>query len=256
MKRIALVGGAGQMGQALAEGLGAQSDLAVDFLVDVHVPRELFGARHVGAIDDLDPDDVDVVVDFSVPEGVVASSRWCATHHVALVIGTTGLTTEQRQEVERTATEVGVVMASNFSLGAVLSERFAAIAAPYFDGAEIIELHHERKVDAPSGTSMATARAIAHARAAAGLAPILDPTQRHTVAGARGADAVDGVRIHSVRLAGLVAHQEIHFGAPGEGLTIRHDSFDRQSFVPGVALAVRAIDATPRFVDGISSLLA
>jgi 4-hydroxy-tetrahydrodipicolinate reductase len=119
----------------------------------------------------------------------------------------------------------------------------------------VIELHHDRKVDAPSGTSIATAHAIATARSKAGLAPIEDPTERHTMPGARGAEGVDGVRIHSVRLPGLVAHQEIHFGSLGEGLLIRHDSFDRQSFVHGVALAVAAIGRAPQFIDGISTLI-
>jgi len=150
---------------------------------------------------------------------------------------------------------VSVVVASNFSVGAVLAERFAAAAAPYFDRVEIVELHHDKKVDAPSGTSLATARQVAAARRAAKQAPLVDPTARFTLEGSRGADGADGVKIHSVRLPGLVAHQEILFGSPGEGLTIRHDSFDRQSFVHGVALALDAVDATPRFIDGISSLI-
>lgn len=255
MKRVALIGGAGRMGQAMSEGLSGFDDIVVAVLIDVHEPRELFGATYVTSIANLDAELVDVVVDFSVPDSVVASARWCAANAIALVVGTTGLSLEQRNEVEKAGTEVGVVIASNFSLGAVLSERFAALAAPYFDRVEIIELHHDKKVDAPSGTSIATAKAIAAAREHAGRAPIEEPTVRHTISGARGADAVDGIRIHSVRLPGLVAHQEVHFGGPGEGLTIRHDSFDRQSFVQGVALAVRTIDATPRFLDGISSLV-
>jgi len=148
-----------------------------------------------------------------------------------------------------------VVVASNFSVGAALAERFAAAAAPYFDRVEIIELHHDKKVDAPSGTSIATARQIAAARRAAGADPLVDPTSRFTIEGARGAHGEDGVVIHSVRLPGLVAHQEVLFGAPGEGLTIRHDSFDRQSFVHGVALALDAVSVTPGLIDGISTLL-
>jgi len=174
---------------------------------------------------------------------------------VALVVGATGLSDEQRQSLVETATRVGVVVASNFSVGAILAERFAAAAAPYFDRVEIVELHHDKKVDAPSGTSLATARHIADARRAAHQAPLVDPTTRFAVEGSRGADAVDGVKIHSVRLPGLVAHQEVLFGSAGEGLTIRHDSFDRQSFVHGVAVALDAVDATPKFLDGISSLI-
>jgi 4-hydroxy-tetrahydrodipicolinate reductase len=147
-------------------------------------------------------------------------------------------------------------VAANFAIGAVLAERFAAMAAPYFEHVEIIELHHEQKVDAPSGTAIATARAIAGARRAKGRAPIEDPTTRFSVEGARGADVEDGVKVHSVRLSGLVAHQEVLFGSPGEGLTIRHDSYDRESFLPGVAIAVAHVSATtPELLRGIDSLL-
>lgn len=255
MKRIVIVGGAGRMGQAMAEGLGAVEGFSVEVLVDLGVPRELGTARYVATIDEVSAEDVDVVVDFSVPESVVASANWCARHGVPLVIGTTGLTPDQRRSVVEASTRVGVVIASNFSIGAVLSERFAVQAAAYFDRVEIIELHHDRKLDAPSGTSIATAKAVAAARSAAQRAPLEDPTVRHTVPGARGADVVGGVRIHSVRLPGLVAHQEILFGGPGEGLTIRHDSFDRASFVQGVILALRAIGRSPRLLEGIDSLV-
>ncbi len=243
------------MGQALGAGL-SEAGYRVIALVDVHEPRELFGARYVATLGELGTDVPDAVIDFSTPDGVVASAGWCAEHGVALVVGTTGLSSDQRRVLEEAATRVGVVVATNFSIGAVLSERFAAMAAPYFERAEIIELHHDKKVDAPSGTSMTTARAIADARRTAGLAALVDPTTRHTIEGARGADATDGIRIHSVRLPGLVAHQEVLFGAPGEGLTIRHDSFDRQSFVHGVALALEHIDRSPRLIEGISSFIA
>jgi 4-hydroxy-tetrahydrodipicolinate reductase len=255
VKSLAIVGGAGRMGQALGEGLGALEEFSIVALVDEHEPHNLFGARYATSLEDLDAASIDVVINFSSPEGVLESARWCATHAVALVVGTTGLNADQRHALEAAAAKVGVVVASNFSIGAVLSERFAAQAAPYFERVEIIELHHDRKVDAPSGTSIAAAHAIAEARRRAGLAPLDDPTNRHTIEGARGADGVDGIKIHSVRLPGLVAHQEVHFGSSGEGLTIRHDSFDRQSFVHGVALAALAIDATPQLFDGIAALI-
>ncbi len=255
MKRIAIVGGAGRMGQAMALGLGSQGDFTVATLVDVHEPHEKFGADSVRRIDDVDPSLVDAVVDFSIPESVVSSAKWCGAHAIPLVIGTTGLSPDQRAAVEEASRTTRIVMASNFSVGAVLSERFAALAAPYFDRVEIIELHHDMKVDAPSGTSLAAAHAIVDARASAGLDPMVDPTTRHTLEGARGADAGDGVRVHSVRLPGLVAHQEILFGGPGEGLTIRHDSFDRQSFVHGVALALGSLDSSPGFTLGIDSFV-
>jgi 4-hydroxy-tetrahydrodipicolinate reductase len=243
------------MGQALAEGLSATGRFRVAALIDEHAPRDLFGATYVTSLDELGAASIDAVVDFSSPEGVARSNAWCAAHTVALVVGATGLSDEVRQSLQHTAEHVGVVVASNFSVGAVLAERFAAAAAPYFERVEIVELHHDKKVDAPSGTSIATAQHIAAARRQANQSPLADPTTRFTRESARGADGVDGVRIHSVRLPGLVAHQEVLFGSPGEGLTIRHDSFDRQSFVHGVALALDAVDATPQFIDGISSLI-
>ncbi len=244
------------MGQALGAGLGALEEFRVVALVDQSTPRDLFNAVHASSLKEVDPSSIDVVIDFSSPEGVVQSATWCAANGVALVVGATGLSDVQRRLVGEAATRVGVVISSNFSVGAVLAERFAAMAAPYFERAEVIELHHDRKVDAPSGTSIAAAHAIADSRRRAGLSAMSEPTVRQTVAGARGANAVDGVQVHSVRLPGLVAHQEILFGSPGEGLTIRHDSFDRQSFVHGVALAASAIDAAPRLLEGISSLIA
>lgn len=255
MKRIAIVGGAGRMGQILAQGLGEQSDFEVTALVDVHEPHDRGGATYVTSVDGLDPSKVDVVVDFSNPESVVATANWCAANAVALVIGTTGLDPAQRAAVEQASSSTAIVLAANFSLGAVLSERFAAQAAPYFDRVEVIELHHDKKVDAPSGTSLAAVHAIVEARRSAHRSAIGEPTTRNTLEGSRGADAGDGVRVHSVRLPGLVAHQEILFGGPGEGLTIRHDSFDRLSYVPGVALAIRSMPSAHGLTVGIDTFV-
>jgi 4-hydroxy-tetrahydrodipicolinate reductase len=255
MTNIVVVGGGGRMGQAMAQGLSAIDGFTVTGLVDVTEPRDLHGATYCSSLSSCALDSVDVVVDFSVPESVVNSAKWCAENKKALVIGTTGLTAEQRQAVKDAGARTGVVIATNFSVGAVLSERFAALAAPFFPRVEIIELHHDKKVDAPSGTSITTAHGIAKARREAGQAPLIDPTSRFTHDGARGADVIDGVHVHSVRLPGLVAHQEVIFGGPGEGLTIRHDSFDRTSFVQGVALAIRNVDGTPAYFEGIDSFL-
>jgi 4-hydroxy-tetrahydrodipicolinate reductase len=255
MKRVVIVGGAGRMGQALAIGLGAMADFKVVSLIDVREPTSLHGATYAKSLSDNEGLGVDVVVDFSSPESVVTSSIWCATNKVGLVIGTTGLSAEQRSAVDEASTKTGVVIASNFAIGAVLAERFAAMAAPYFERVEIIELHHDKKADAPSGTSLAAARAIGEARTKAGLAAMVDPTTHESVAGARGADAGEGIKVHSVRLPGLVSHQEILFAGAGEGLTIRHDSYDRTSFVQGVALAARAVGATPKLTIGIDSLI-
>lgn len=255
MRRIAIVGGAGRMGQALAQGLSEPEDFELRYLVDPNEPENLFGAVHAANLKSLSPSDVDVVVEFSTPESVAASAQWCATNGVSLVVGATGLSDAQRSRVVEAGAAVPVVMATNFSLGAVLAERFATLAAPYFARVEIIELHHDAKVDAPSGTSLTTARSIADARARAHQLPLADPTTLLTREGARGADGADGIRVHSVRLPGLVAHQEILFGGPGEGLTIRHDSFDRQSFVQGVALAIRSLGTEAGLTLGIDSFV-
>ncbi len=255
MKRVVIVGGAGRMGQALASGLGELEDVRVVTLVDLHEPSVLHGASFASSLEGVDDATLDVVVDFSSPESAVVSAQWCGAHAKGLVIGTTGLSETQRASVEQAATKTGIVIASNYSVGAVLSERFAAMAAPYFDRVEIVELHHDKKLDAPSGTSLSTARAISDARKAAGLAGMVDPTTRATVAGSRGAELDEGVKIHSVRLPGLVAHQEILFGAIGEGLTIRHDSFERSSFVHGVAIALRAVSSQPSLTIGLDSFI-
>ena len=250
-----MVGGAGRMGQALAENLNLIDGLVVSAVVDPRQPEHLFGASHFSSLEDVPPAEIDVVVDFSQPASVVASAQWCAKNHRGLVIGTTGLSDAQLAEVTEASTSTGIIMSANFSLGAVLSERFAAMAAPYFERVEIIELHHDRKVDAPSGTSITTASRIREARRAAGRLTPEEPTRRFTLEAARGADAGEGVRIHSVRLPGLVAHQEVLFGSAGEGLTIRHDSYDRVSFVQGVAIALAHVDETPGFTWGIDELI-
>ena len=213
------------------------------------------GVHWAPRIDDVDPSSVDAVVDFSTPEGVVASARWCAANKKVLVIGTTGLSPAQRETVVAAGASTGVALCANFSIGAVLAERFAAQAAKYFDTVEVIELHHDRKVDAPSGTSLQAVRVMAAAREAAGLAPIVNPTTRETLAHTRGGEGAGGIRVHSVRLPGLTAHQEILFGGDGEGLTIRHDSYDRASFVHGVALALRHVTTSSGFVEGIDRFL-
>jgi 4-hydroxy-tetrahydrodipicolinate reductase len=251
---LAIVGGAGRMGQALAHGLSARG-FSLAALVDRAEPAELLGAAWTTTLAEVDPGAVDAVVDFSSPESVVTNAAWCARHARPLVVGTTGLSPEQRGALAAAGEATGVLLCANFSVGAVLAERFAAMAAPFFDSVEVIELHHGAKADAPSGTSMAAGRAIATARQRAGLAPIADPTTRATLEHSRGGEGPGGVRIHSVRLPGLTAHQEILFGGPGEGLSIRHDSYDRMSFVPGVALALERLRADSGFVEGLDSFL-
>ena len=198
----------------------------------------------------------DVVVEFSVPDASPANVAHCVSRGVHVVVGTTGWSDERlatlREQVAQ-APGVGVLIAPNFALGAVLMMAFAAKAASYYESVEVIELHHPDKVDAPSGTAARTASLIGEAREAAGLGPVPDATT-HDADGARGA-RVNGIPVHSVRLRGLVAHQEVLLGAAGEMLTIRHDSFDRVSFMPGVLAAVRAVADHPGVTVGLEHYL-
>ncbi len=198
----------------------------------------------------------DVVVDFTHPDVVMDNLRWCVSSGLSVVVGTTGFD-ESRLVTLRSwlvaAPSVSVLVAPNFGIGAVLMMRFAAAAARHFESVEIVELHHSGKADAPSGTARRTAELVAAARLEAGLGPAPDATTS-SLSGARGA-AVDGVPVHAVRLAGLVAHQEVLLGGHGEVLTIRHDSLDRSSFMPGVLLAVRRVRERPGLTVGLESLL-
>jgi len=194
-------------------------------------------------------------VDFTHPGAVMDNLRWCAAHALNVVVGTSGFDQQRIAEARALATgSERILIVPNFSIGAVLMMRFAAQAARFFESAEVIELHHAAKADAPSGTALRTASLIAQERKNAGLGALPDAT-RQELAGARGA-TVDDVHVHSVRLGGLVAHQEVLFGGHGETLTIRHDSLDRASFMPGVLLAVRAITTLePGVTVGLESLL-
>jgi 4-hydroxy-tetrahydrodipicolinate reductase len=197
-----------------------------------------------------------VAVDFTHPDAVMDNLAWCIDHGVSVVVGTTGFTDERLDRIRGQLAEhpdVGVVVAANFSIGAVLMMRFAEQAAAFYESVEIIELHHPGKADAPSGTAAATARRVSAARAAAALPPPPDATVQE-LPGARGA-TVEGIRVHGLRVRGLVAHQEVLFGAEGETLTIRHDSLDRVSFMPGVIAAVRAVRDRPGLTIGIESIL-
>jgi 4-hydroxy-tetrahydrodipicolinate reductase len=194
-----------------------------------------------------------VLVDFTRPDAAMANVRTAFKHRVSPVVGTTGLTTENLLEIGElcAATGTGAVVASNFALGAVLMMHFARTAARYFDHAEIIELHHDQKADAPSGTALTTARLMREAHRGDLAAA---STSKQTLEGTRGG-VLGGVHIHSVRLPGLVAHQEVIFGGLGQTLTIRHDSISRESFVPGVLLAIREVIKRQDLVTGLESLL-
>ena len=239
--------------------LGASGRMGSEAVAAIRAAEGLHLAAALGRGDDLGilvSSGARVVVDLTVPEATYDNVAFAVEHGLHAVVGTTGWTPERldgiRARLERTPA-TGVLVAPNFALGSVLATAFAARAARYFESVEIVELHHPDKVDAPSGTAARTASLISAARRNASLPSVPDATTSG-LAGARGAD-VDGVRVHSVRLRGLVAHQEVLFGAPGEQLTIRHDSYDRVSFLPGVLLGVRGVARRPGLTVGLEHLL-
>lgn len=243
--RVGVLGSRGRVGSEVCRGVEAAPDTELVCGLDVEEPRE-----------DLVAAGVEVVVDFTHPDAVMENLRFCVAHGIHAVVGTTGFDEQRLAEVRgwlEEAPGVGVVIAPNFSIGAVLMMRFAAQAAPFFDSVEIVELHHPTKADAPSGTSRRTAELVARARADADAAPMPDATSTG-LDGARGA-IVEGVHVHSVRVRGLLAHQEVLLGGPGETLTLRHDSLDRGSFVPGVLTAVRAVSGRPGLTVGLEEML-
>lgn len=237
--------------------LGAKGKVGATMVAAVHAAQDLTLSAEVDAGDDLSlltDGGTETVIDFTHPDVVMDNLKFLIDNGIHAVVGTTGFT-QQRVEQVRSwlAAKPGaaVLIAPNFAIGAVLSMHFATLAAKFFESVEVIELHHPQKADAPSGTATRTAALIAEARK--GLPPNPDATSTG-LPGARGAD-VDGVPVHSIRLAGLVAHQEVLFGTKGETLTIRHDSIDRTSFVPGVLLAVRRVAEFPGLTIGIEPLL-
>lgn len=247
--KVAVIGAAGRMGSQVCRTVEEAPDL------------ELVGRYDAG--DDLgDLGGAQVAVEFSVPAAAPGNVAACLARGVHVVVGTTGWSDERltaltdqlaQAPTARTGGPVGVLIAPNFAIGAVLMMRFAQQAARFFPSAEVVELHHRNKVDAPSGTATRTARLIAAARADAEVEPAPDATTDE-VAGARGAD-IDGVRVHAVRLNGLVAHQEVLFGTLGETLTIRHDSFDRVSFMPGVLTGIYGVADHPGLTVGLEGYL-
>ena len=258
--RAVVCGAAGRVGRQLVESLSHEADIETVGLVDVAaIPADLVRSFAPGAVcaDDLgsaiDRSNPDVVVDFTVASAARMNVAAAIERGVSPVVGTTGFSDDDIEAIGRKSREAGVgaFIAPNFSVGAVVLMRLSEIAASYFDHVEIIELHHDGKVDAPSGTALHTARMIVDARGE----PAVDvATDRFTLEGARGGD-LSGVKIHSVRLPGLVAHQEVVFGGVGQTLTIRHDSTSRESFAPGVILAIRRVRGLKGLVVGLDKLL-
>lgn len=243
--RVGVLGARGRVGTEVCKAVDAAEDMELVAMVDAG--DWMFNVADA---------DAEVVVDFTHPDVVMDNVRFCVDQGIHAVVGTTGFTESRLAQVREWLApkpDLGVLIAPNFAIGAILSMRFAAMAARFYESVEIVELHHSRKADAPSGTAVRTAAVIAAARAQAGMGPPPDATTRD-LPGARGAD-VGGIRVHAVRLSGLVAHQEVLLGTEGETLTIRHDTLDRSSFMPGVLLAVRAVPTRPGLTTGLEPLL-
>jgi len=240
--KVGVLGAKGRMGQAVCIAISESNDCELVATLDLN-----------DSLSELVSSGAEVVVDFTTPSSVEANLEFLSENNIHAVVGTTGFDADKLAAVERqfAASKANVVIAPNFGLAAVLMMQFAAKAAPHFESVEIIEMHHPRKADAPSGTARRTAEMIAQARS--GMAAMPDATS-DVLPGARGAN-VAGIPVHSIRLQGLVAHQEVVFGGPGESLTIRHDSYDRESFMPGVLIAVRKVSQTPGLTYGLENLL-
>jgi 4-hydroxy-tetrahydrodipicolinate reductase len=243
--KVGVLGARGKVGAEVCRAVDAADDTELVAAVDVD-----------DALDELVTAGAEAVVDFTHPDVVMDNLEFCIDHGIHAVVGTTGFDEERLDLLRRWLADspaTGVLVAPNFSVGALLMMRFAAQAAPFFESVEVVELHHPDKADAPSGTARRTAELIAAARRDAGLGPVPDATSS-ALDGARGAD-VDGIRVHGLRIRGLVAHQEVVLGGVGETLTLRHDSLDRASFTPGVLAALRAIRSRPGLTVGLESVL-
>lgn len=240
------------MGSTVCGAVAEDPQLELVAAVDPHAA----GGKRSGVTIDASRDALvaagaEVVVDFTVAAAARETLPWLAEHGIHAVVGTTGFTDEDIAAARASFTRSNCLIAPNFAIGAVLMMRFCELAAPFFETAEIVELHHDAKTDAPSGT--ATATAVRMAAASADWAP--DPTTHEVVAGARGGVGPAGIHVHSLRLRGMVAHQEVILGTTGQTLTIRHDSYDRTSFMPGVVLACRRVGEHPGVTLGLDAYL-
>ena len=254
MIKVLIAGYRGRMGAAAVKMVQDTADFQLTALYDPHAAEsEAFGIPVIKNPSALTAVYADVWIDFTTPSAVYENTKLALTHNMRPVIGTTGLTDAEISELKALTADkaIGGLIAPNFALGAVLLMQFSKQAAKYFPDVEIIELHHDQKKDAPSGTAVKTAEMIGEVREAHKQGAT---DEKETLAGSRGAD-IDGIRIHSVRLPGLIAHQEVLFGGVGEGLTLRHDSYDRVSFMTGVALAVRKVMTATELVVGLDNFI-
>jgi 4-hydroxy-tetrahydrodipicolinate reductase len=250
--RVGVFGAGGRMGRAVCEAVDADPALELVAAVDpAHAGSTIAAVTVAAEPAALADAGAEVAVDFTVLAAARANALWCASEGIHAVVGTTGWGLDDLDELTKAFTTSNCLVAPNFAIGAVLMMRFAELAAPYFETAEVIELHHDAKADAPSGTAMMTVQRMA----AASPTWAGDPTKEQVVAGARGGVGPAGIHVHSVRLRGMVAHQEVLLGTAGQTLTIRHDSYDRSSFMPGVVLAVKQIASRPGLTLGLDALL-
>ena len=265
MLRVGVFGAGGRMGGAVCAAVRADPELELVAAVDpayAGTPIPAAGLVAAPGPDALAEAGAEVAVDFTVAAAAAGNAAWCATHGVHAVIGTTGWAAPVLAELAQSfgPGPANCVFAPNFAIGAVLMMRFAELAAPWFETVEVVELHHDAKLDSPSGTALLTAQRIAAARGdrpAAGPAagPVAGLGPGPGEGPARGLEGAPGVRVHSVRLRGLVAHQEVLFGTTGQVLTLRHDSMDRSSFMPGVLIAIKAVPHRRGFTVGLDALL-
>ncbi len=254
MLKVGVFGAGGRMGATVCEAVAADPDMALVAAVDPH--QVGFAAGGAAAVADRQAAAdarADVVVDFTIAEAARDNLVWLAEQRIHAVVGTTGFTDDDlaRFDAAFTSADRACIVAPNFAISAVLMMRFAELAAPYFDTAEVIELHHDAKIDAPSGTARLTVEKMAAASDT--WAP--DPTVHEMLSGVRGAEGTAGIRVHAVRMRGMVAHHEVILGAEGQTLTIRQDSTDRSSFMPGVLAAVKAASDRSGLIVGLDSLL-
>jgi 4-hydroxy-tetrahydrodipicolinate reductase len=250
--KVGVVGAGGRMGRTVCEAVHLDPALELVAAVDPHAAGgEVHGVTIAPELRALADAGAQVVVDFTVADASRVTLPWLAMHGIHAVVGTTGFHDGDLDTFRQAFTGSNCLIAANFAISAVLMMRFAELAAPWFDTAEIIELHHDAKIDAPSGTAMATARRMAAASDT--WAP--DPTKHEVVPGARGGEGPAGIRIHALRMRGMVAHQEVVLGALGQTLTIRQDSYDRASYMPGVVLACKHVSDHPGLTIGLDSFL-
>lgn len=265
MIRVGVTGAGGKMGAEVCRAVDAADDMELVAGIDPSAAgsslRDIAGILSgvgdiavVEAVDALDPASIDVIVDFTFLEAGRKVLGWCGANGVHGVVGTTGFTDEDLAGFADSFTNSNLLIAPNFAIGAVMMMKMAELAAPYFQTAEVIEYHHNAKKDAPSGTAMMTAQRIESAKGDSGSTWDADPTENEVVTRARGGK-IGGVGVHGIRMEGMVAHQDVIFGSLGETLTIRHDSLDRKSFMPGVLLGVREIASMPGLTLGLDGLL-